>query len=332
MSGECGRRALIEKLVDGELDDVAQKEMEAHLATCEFCRSHHAFLAAVAESARDPALPEPPPSYWEHLPRKILARLDSEEMASPGGGFWQRLLEPDALKWEALVATLLVVVAVGATALRRNLLAPPSERPSSAAPAETERRVAPAEAVPPPEAPVEPEAPPSEPKAPSMARDEAFREDEAVEGSALATETEEAVQSLGYAAGEPPGPVASAPAAMPAPSIAREQAEAEPGRAKTNLQRPTAALRARAYSAQEDLGITDCDLLRDRIAGDPESSASVWYELARCSVRRYGEDPRPELRDLAIEDAEAFLRRESEGARAEEVRRALERLQPRPQE
>lgn len=334
MSDPCERRALIEKLADGELEDVGRKEAEAHVAACESCRSHLAFLLAIAESSRGVALPEPPASYWDHLPRKILARLDSEEMASPSGGFWQRLLSPDAIKWEALLATLVVVVVVGATVLRNDLLAPPSEPLASSAPAETERRIAPPEQATPPAAPEAfalpapvSEAPPPEPKAPSVARDEALREDEAARGDVLTPEAEEELQSLGYVAGGAPSPAAPTPAAVPAPSTAQEPVGAAPERAKSTAETRSAVLRRHALLAREAAPATDCDLLRERVSAAAESSADVWYELARCSMRQFEADPSPELRELAVSDAEAFLKKESEGPRAEEIRHALERLQ-----
>jgi hypothetical protein len=50
------------------------------------------------------------------------------------------------------------------------------------------------------------------------------------------------------------------------------------------------------------------------------------YELARCSVRHYEQAPADASREVAIADAEAFLAREPEGPRAEEIRKALEAI------
>jgi hypothetical protein len=143
---------LVEKLSDGEATAREKLEVEAHLAKCPGCRSHAEFLASLAKEARSMSFPEPPPSYWEHLPRRVLDRIDS------GGPrpFWSALVAPAMLRWFALGALFLVVVTVSVAVLR-GLLAP-------AAPpvvVEVPDTVAPAAA--------EPEAPPP------MARDEAAR-------------------------------------------------------------------------------------------------------------------------------------------------------------
>jgi hypothetical protein len=56
--------------------------------------------------------------------------------------------------------------------------------------------------------------------------------------------------------------------------------------------------------------------------------ADARFRLAVCSLERYEGQPTDEHRIQAIEDAQAFLARESEGERAELVREKLNRIQP----
>ncbi len=62
--------------------------------------------------------PKPPESYWEHLPRKVLERIDSEERRP--SGFFGSLFAPSLLRWAALGATLVLIAAVGVSVLRED--------------------------------------------------------------------------------------------------------------------------------------------------------------------------------------------------------------------
>jgi Putative zinc-finger len=141
MSRDCSRaEGLVEKLFDGEASSAERREAEAHLENCAACRSHLEFLASMAERARDRTPPEPPEAYWEHLPRRILGRI--EEEGSPSRG-WLRKLFPGGLRWVApavaLFASLIVVVAVGTRFLRDSPgmeMSEPNARTEPRAPAE----------------------------------------------------------------------------------------------------------------------------------------------------------------------------------------------------
>ena len=111
---------LVEKLVDGEASADEKALAEQHVAACADCRSHYAFVKALASASEKIELPPAPPqAYWDHLPSRIVARLHEDERP----GFWQQLFTPSVLRWGALAATLTVVVAVGMNVLREEDLA-----------------------------------------------------------------------------------------------------------------------------------------------------------------------------------------------------------------
>ena len=111
---------LVEKLVDGEASADEKALAEQHVAACADCRSHYAFVKALASASEKIELPPAPPqAYWDHLPSRIVARLHEDERP----GFWQQLFTPSVLRWGALAATLTVVVAVGMNVLREGDLA-----------------------------------------------------------------------------------------------------------------------------------------------------------------------------------------------------------------
>jgi Putative zinc-finger len=302
MSRDCSRaEGLVEKLFDGEASSAERGEAEAHLENCANCRSHLAhleFLASIAEKARDRMPPEPPEAYWEHLPRRILGRIEEEGSSSRG---WLRKLFPGGLRWAApavaLFASLIVVVAVGTRFLR--------DRPGmgmSEPNARTEPR-APAEGLPAspmsrereegqPSAPAEspssspsssPSAAPSvsapnarSEKAPPMARDEKppaspaqSSENAEVRGAALGRMKDKAASPSGEAqraaapAAESPAPIASASTrqggqASPALSV-RERREAN-----TPAREPQAD--SIALSQAGSFGEGDCSAFRDALS------------------------------------------------------------------
>lgn len=107
--------SLVEKLADGEATPHERAEAEAHIDSCEDCHSHYQFVHALESASEAINWHEPPESYWQHLPSKVLARLDREPERK---GFWGMLFAPAVLRFGAVAATLTVVVAVGLTVLR----------------------------------------------------------------------------------------------------------------------------------------------------------------------------------------------------------------------
>lgn len=103
---------LVEKLADAEAKPSERTEAEAHLESCEDCRSHYQFVRALESASEKIDWQEPPEAYWQHLPMKVLARLEREQPAKRRS-FWQKLLTPLVLRFGAVAATLSVVIAVG---------------------------------------------------------------------------------------------------------------------------------------------------------------------------------------------------------------------------
>jgi hypothetical protein len=309
--------ALVEKYSDGEATAAEKLAAETHLEKCPSCRSHVEFLASLTEESRSMTFPGPPEFYWEHLPRKVLDRIDSE--SRPPSGFFRILLAPSMLRWGALGATLLVVTTVGVSVLREDprTPSPPAVGPARAAPvaeapeAETETRVAAERST-----------------APPMARDEAAPEAAQIESLPGAEERE----------GAPAETVAT-------PDSTEDYVRSLRPASKENVHVLPSASRARPTAAPAALSravLEDCDALRRRVAAigelgaqraqraqrDGPDGSDARFRLALCSLERYERDATDELRKGAIEDAEAFLAGESEGARAEEIREKLGRIKP----
>ena len=264
--------------------------------------------------------PGPPEFYWEHLPRKVLDRIDSESRRP--SGFFRILLAPSMLRWGALGATLLVVTTVGVSVLREDprTPSPPAVGPARAAPvaeapeAETETRVAAERST-----------------APPMARDEAAFEAEPFESLPSAEEREGAPAETVAIPATPDSTEDVVPSLRPA--------------SKENVHVLQSASRGRPAATPGSLSravLEDCDALRRRVAAigelgaqraqraqrDGQDGSDARFRLALCSLERYERDATDELRKRAIEDAEAFLAGESEGARAEEIREKLGRIKP----
>ncbi len=304
--------ALVEKHSDGEATAAGKLAAETHLEKCPSCRRHVEFLASLTEESRSMPFPEPPESYWEHLPRKVLDRIDSGSRHPPG--FLRILLAPSMLRWGALGATLLVVTTVGVSVLREDprTPSPPAVRPARPAPVakapEAENRAA---------------AEPS--TVPPMARDEAAPEAARIESLPGAEESK----------GAPAETVAT-------PDSTDDYARSLRPASKENVHVLESASQARPAAAAAGLSravLEDCDALRRRVAAVGELSAQraqtdggdgsdARFRLALCSLERYERDATDELRKRAIEDAEDFLAGESEGARAEEIREKLGRIKP----
>ena len=332
MNMHCDKAlALVEKLVDDEASPAEKREVEAHLGECASCREHFHFLTAVGTHYRAAELPEPPESYWEHLPRKIQKRI-ARESARERGGFFARILSPAVLRFGAIAATVVVVVAVGVNVLREDSLNPSQE----AAPA-----------VAPPAAKEEDRSEPEPPASPPARRDERFEEKHAAESAGLRSLGDVArnEDKPAEAAFLPSEPVAAAQSAEGLQSgVADVATEAEDRLEKSTAREqfsqlavqnePAAAAAPAAGRADvsRTRAVDDCERFRQLLsAGDVEGNraADIRYDLARCSIRSLPPDATEERRAQARADAEAFLALESEGTRADEIRKALRTTGPR---
>jgi hypothetical protein len=299
-------RTLVEKLADSEATAAEKRAAEAHLAQCPSCRSHVEFLVFLSGESRA-ALPEPPGSYWEHLPRKVLARIDAEDRRP--SGIWRILLAPSILRWGPLGATLALVTALGITMLRDG-----SKLPAPAA-------TAPAPAV----EVREPEAlPPAEPSdSPPMARDEAVP----AAGAAVLPDARKAEPASEDSQAPSPGEPAELAVAFEGNEEAASSLRPADSANRENAKVQESAARARsAAAASFGAAVEDCDALRRTVATLGPEASDARYRLALCSFERHKRDATEELRTLAVEDAEEFLAGESEGSRAEEIRGKLRRI------
>jgi hypothetical protein len=333
---------LVEKLFDGEASPFEKREAEAHVAGCTSCREHLDFLASLADAASR-ALPEPPDSYWEELPRKILRRAGARRRQG-SQSFWRRFFAPPVLRWAAAAATLVVLAAVGTSVLLDDpgVVTGEAPRPASA-PAPT------ASMEPEESREREPDAP-----APPMARDEPApppeRPAETLREEAVTGEDVKALTSLGYV-----GPAAQEPAEPPPAPAARRSDEASvlsdeagkesrpegsreeealpvmqesaPAPASARAMAERANFSARARSEDE------CERWRRLLStsgGEGERTLDARFELARCSLLRFEREGGEALREAAVADAEAFLEREADGERAEEIRESLARVRRKP--
>jgi anti-sigma factor RsiW len=345
---DCDRAlTLLEKLVDSEASPAETREVESHLRGCPSCRGELRFLEAVARHSRTSELPEPPESYWEHLPRKIGRRIESERRG-PTRGLLGRILSPGVVRLGALAASAVLLVVVGVNVLRDDAL--------HVAPASAPETSPLAEAVPKVTADDEPAAPPAASPPPPAPRQQ----------QELSAKETEALRSLGYVAGaeEAPAEAKSAPAEPQAAAAARRRSETAEeeglesgsGLADTanvphlkraderetqeqisqfgirNEAAPAAAGRPGAARARS-VAVADCERWRRMLAdgpGEGRTAADVRYELAACTIRALEVDASAERREAAIADGEAFLALEAEGERAEEIRAALARLREEP--
>jgi len=329
--------ALVEKLTDREASAQEKIAAEAHLERCPSCRGHFEFLASLNEESRALLLPEPPESYWEHLPRKVLDRIDSERR--PLSRFLHVLLAPKMLRWGALGATLLAATTVGVSVLRED---PRTPAPTAAARPEP---VAPVDEAP-PSGPVREEtqaqAIPEPGADPPMARDEPARaigrvaELESPPGS----EENEAASSEKSV---PPAPAAPEEAVVALDSF--EDVASSPRENVPVLEERRG--RASATPAALSRAVEDCEALRREVASldavgvqgapqgarsaeragqDADARSDTRFRLAICSLELNEREATEEHRKRAIEDAEAFLAFEGEGSMTQEIREKLRRI------
>ena len=311
-------RPLVEKLHDLETTAAEKLAAEAHLEKCPGCRSHVAFLETLSEESRSMTYTEPPESYWEHLPRKVLNRIDSE---SSRPGFFDLLLSPPVLRWGGLGAALVVIGAVGLSIVREEpkaLVPPPASAPVAATPPP------PAFESPAPEEPVAVQAVPERqarlreapPEPPPMARDETAE-------SEPPPDSEQAELALDSAA----------PAESAAGFSSIEETAESVEKARRERSAALRANRAPAGESPTSLARGDaenCEAIRraaDTVREAP-GSADIRYRLALCSLQKHEREATEELEALAVKDAEAFLALETEGTRADEIRALLRRIKP----
>jgi len=323
---------LVERLADGEASLSEKTLVEDHLEGCSRCRSHYEFLLVLTRTTD--ALPEPPETYWERLPAKILGRVGSEPRPARAPRLWT----PSVLRFGAVAATIAVVVAGGLVVLRDGALSP--KEPSRPALAPAERRLSEGPSQAPAEAEVAPEPEP-ETSSPSIARDE----------SPSSPIRERAKRAVGLGRrGSPGSPKEdSSPPVHDAvsPKLSARRGEIPPPREASDaeelavrnlpealgeadaereyrefLRLSRAGLEGRSsFSRQAE----SCDPWRDYVDryGDRPRGPDARYELARCSIRRFRADATRASKDAAIRDAESFLGIESEGPRAAEIGEAL---------
>jgi hypothetical protein len=316
-------RPLVEKLHDFEATAAEKLAAESHLDECPGCRGHLEFLKTVSEESRSMKVHEPPESYWDHLPGRILGRIDSEGRRP--SGFLSLLLAPPVLRWAGLGATLVLVAAVGVSLLRE-------EPGASGPPASVALRDSSSPAI--EETPV-----PQEPDTPAAAPPEAqARSNEAAEAPPPMARDETAEI-------EPP-PAPEEPAA-PESFVVLSQSEDEAQAAKTTESEPESepkferssevatltANRARAAAAPDRLArvaIENCEAIRREAdsLGETREGVDAKYRLALCSLNGHEQVGTEQLQTQAVEDAEAFLELEPEGTRADEVRALLRRIKP----
>ncbi|RMH20256.1 MAG: hypothetical protein D6696_08590, partial [Acidobacteria bacterium] len=108
--------AALHDYLDGGLDGVGRRRVEAHLESCAACRELLADLVELGEKAR--ALPrevEPPRDLWPAIEGRLAPRRTAPAPA------WRR--------WQQLAAAILLLAAGG---LLSRWLLPPVERPATA--------------------------------------------------------------------------------------------------------------------------------------------------------------------------------------------------------
>lgn len=80
---------MVTHLSDAELADFADGTLAApraaHVETCARCREAAAALSSVLTRAREDAVPEPSPLFWDHFSARVRDALDSEP--APRAGF-----------------------------------------------------------------------------------------------------------------------------------------------------------------------------------------------------------------------------------------------------
>ena len=341
---------LVEKLVDGEASADEKALVEQHVAGCTDCRTHYAFVKALASASEKIELPPAPPqAYWDHLPSRIVARLSEEE--SPG--FWQRLFAPSVLRWGALAAMLTVVVAVGMNVLREGDLAveaPALQDFRQGNKAEiVEELEAPDEKVEVLEPPAEPAVARRPAAAPETAPDPRLEREQARSKESDSEKLSETIApaSRARAPRDAADALVSSPPAEPKAtsetSGVERAARAQVMENVTVIAEPMRSLalgESRADPAELEyqelrggarpgnagrrgltISVEDCEPWRAYLERYPDGSraSDARYELARCALGRYEAAPSDAGREVALRDVNAFLGDEPEGTRAEEI-------------
>jgi len=111
-------REWISESLDGEIGTKRQAELKAHLEACPDCRALARDFTVIVGQARNLATPEPSPAVWPKVATAVRESLGEAPTVAPGrkgwlGVFW------DKAAWRYAAAAALVLVIVGAVAIRR---------------------------------------------------------------------------------------------------------------------------------------------------------------------------------------------------------------------
>jgi len=81
-------------LNDDELVDFVESRLEggraAHAEACDRCRVQGEELRAILRDAREVAVPEPSPLFWDHFSARVRGAVAEEPMGAPGWSVWVR--------------------------------------------------------------------------------------------------------------------------------------------------------------------------------------------------------------------------------------------------
>lgn len=113
---------LIEELADGEIPPEEKERAGAHLVECEACRKHYEFLKALPGAVRRVPLPQPLGSYWELLPRKVMARIEKEKASKPTRAW----LAPAQLRWLGVLAAGVIAAVLSYEVIQQTEMARPT--------------------------------------------------------------------------------------------------------------------------------------------------------------------------------------------------------------
>ncbi|MGB8953711.1 MAG: zf-HC2 domain-containing protein [Candidatus Aminicenantales bacterium] len=99
--------------LDGELSRKKQKNVEAHLQKCPFCRSYKQRLETIQERAKTFSTPDIAPEYWQESLTRLKAKIDAAE----ADGFRHKTIRPSLLstgwKWAWAGAGALFIAMLG---------------------------------------------------------------------------------------------------------------------------------------------------------------------------------------------------------------------------
>lgn len=86
-------------LTPDELIDAMEKmlpaDRQAHLASCEQCRSQLDDLVGVLHEAKQVSVPDPSPLFWNHFSQRVRVAIDQQPAANRGWPAW--------LRWQVLL-------------------------------------------------------------------------------------------------------------------------------------------------------------------------------------------------------------------------------------